>query len=226
MPKHPMSASWKEHRLDVCVLQMPFVSEGLDSGRGELADLLPHRRSRFVDIVEPHDCFELKLFDEIGEQTSRRRAVRLCNEGLRFSRQELPGRVRRQPEIVRSYVLPLAHRYAAETLRGVLRNGEERDALFQCSKTSRRLRALRISDELAHALIVGREPGEPVGRALMHLAQFGSKRPLRMTNARTASVAAASKSELAACAARSPASLPMLRNSAFMPPFSRAYQRA
>ncbi len=73
----------------------------------------------------------------------------------------------REPEIGQPHDLALAHRNAAEDLREIFAEPDADEQLLDLAEAAGRMHALGIGGELADRLDIGREPGEPVGGALL-----------------------------------------------------------
>ena len=84
-----------------------------------------------------------------------------------------------EAEIGGPHDLALADRDAAENLRQIFAEPDADQQLFDLGEPPARLHARGIGGELPHRLDVGREPGEPVGGALLAVEQASDDAGLR-----------------------------------------------
>jgi hypothetical protein len=93
-------------------------------------------------------------------------------------RHPLADPLRRQAEIGGAHHLALAHRNAAEHLREVFAEPDAYQQRLGFTEASCSRHPLGVTAELADRLHIGREPGEPVGRALLLVDQLCGNPPV------------------------------------------------
>ena len=76
-------------------------------------------------------------------------------------------RGRTKPEVGEPHDLALAHRNAADDLRQIFAGADADQKLLDFAEIPDRRKPLRVGRELPQRLDIGREPGKPVGGALL-----------------------------------------------------------
>ena len=159
---------------------------GTTSAVGELAHLLAHG---VEDVVEP--AIADRRAAVLPAISATRRARFSTVLPVAMSSSTAPAKraataLGVKPEIGGPHDLALAHQDAAGHLGQEFAGADADQQLFDLAEPALLAHALRVGRELADRLDIGREPGEPVGGALLALERVpASSRPSTVTRSRT-----------------------------------------